>query len=216
MTDTHRSDRETLDAIGALRKSQRLMRTVAACVSLAFVMLILAPTAVAARVEIEKRNQRAALQASDEAEFSRTLRRIEERIERLETKLARGEDGNSEQAQIKQLENGLRQLEKSIRRNLDTLGAWINEQGLAPLIDQRQQQAISDFEARLAQLYAKLSAIEAAGDAGERLGKARDALRWLKDHGSRRTPPSFDPNDLPNKAHKAASASSPSSSSTAG
>ena len=203
MTDTHRSDRETLDAIGALRKSQRLMRTVAACVSLAFVMLILAPTAVAARVQIEKRNQRAALQASDEAEFSRTLRRIEERIERLETKLARGEDGNSEQAQIKQLENGLRQLERSIRRNLDTLGSWIGDQGLDPLIAQRQQQAVSDFETRLAQLYAKLSALEAAGDTNERLGKARDALQWLEDHGSRRTPPSFDPNDLSNKAHKA-------------
>ncbi len=203
MTATHRTDRQDANTLGTLRASHRIMRATAAFVSLAFAMLILAPTAVAARAEMEKIEQRSALQSGDEAEFARTLRKIENQIERLEAKLARGEDANNEKVLIKQLENGLRQLEGALRGNLDSLSDWINDKGLDPVIVQRHQQAVADFDTRLAQLFAMLTAIDTATDNASRLGKTREALQWLKDNGSCRTQPSFDPNDLSNKANKA-------------
>ena len=50
MTHIRRVKRETLAAVIVLRRSRRLMRFIATFVAIAFTMLVLAPTAVAAPV----------------------------------------------------------------------------------------------------------------------------------------------------------------------
>jgi transglutaminase-like putative cysteine protease len=201
-TDTQQTSGQAFSAIGALRRSDRLMRNLAAGVALAFTMLILAPTAAEARTVLEKRDPLAVPQTGEEAQLAHLLRQVEERVEQLEARLARGEEASNEQAVLRQLESGLRQPERTIRRNFAAIGDWIDARGLDPVIAQRHRQAVTAFESRLAQLYDQLATLAAARGNSEQLGRSRDVLRWLEQHRSRRTAPSFHPDELSNRAHK--------------
>ncbi len=123
MNPTTRNAKEQLDAIGGLRRSHGLMRTIAAIVSLAFAMLILAPTAMAARAEIERAQAAEAGNStqSAEAQFAKTLENTEDRLARLIERLGRQENPAAEQAAIKNLRKEVKRLDAKIIDNFNRL-----------------------------------------------------------------------------------------------
>ena len=198
----HHSHVSTSNLIGLMRGTSIAMQSIAMVVAITLTMLILAPTAQAAREELNAPDPiaKVASETSDEAEFSKKLQQLEKKLEKLQGKLDQGLDGSVELADVRQLDNTLRQLDTLVTQHFDELRSWIEAQVLSAEILQRHDDTVSTYRAELTTLLSHLEAVDTATDEEDRKNKVGQALGHLKSKQNRRSQQPFDPNDLPNRA----------------
>ena len=192
-------DTPASNLIGFMRGASLAMRVLASVIVITFTMLILAPTAQAAREELNTPDAiaKAAPETSDEAEFSKKLQQLEKKLEKLQEKLDQGLDGSVELADVRQLDNTLRQLDTVVTQHFDELRSWIEAQGLSAEILQRHDDTVSTYRAELTMLLSNLEAVDTATDETDRKNKVGQALGHLKSKQNKRPHQPFDPNNLP-------------------
>lgn len=181
--------------IAAMRHASLLMRGTALTVLIAFVMLILEPTVAAAQTAATETEPTA---SSADAALSKTLQRIEEKLERLEEKLSQQLDGTLERSDLKQLRQTLAQLDQTVRQGFSRVEQHLLDHQLAPVILERHQAAVAEYQAEYEALIGDLDAIEAASDEAGRRTHAQAALARLKAKQNKRRQQPFDPEQLPN------------------
>ncbi len=185
--------------ITALRRATRFLRSMAVVVCVAFTMLILTPTVVAARQLTDEPASSVALASSDEAKFSRTLARLEHRLEKLEKRLHRRLDAALDVKDVKKLKRRLKRLDTRLVRNFDKVRRFIERKQLPVEILLRHETMVATYQAELHRLIGVLSDVETRPDAGARLQAVRAALTQLRAKPHTRSQQPFDPQDLPNQ-----------------
>jgi len=185
--------------ITRLRTARLFMRTISGTVLIAFTMLILTPTVVAARSEEAGEPQQTPVAAGGEAELSSALQTLERKMARLQAKLAKKLDALSEVEDIKALHRRIEKLDKKIARQFSEIEAFLIEKNLPPVILQRHRETVEAYRAELARLLQSLEAVETAADEEERELQVEQALSGLKRKKHRRGHQPFDPAELPNR-----------------
>jgi transglutaminase-like putative cysteine protease len=186
-------------SITALRRAQGFLRSIAVVVCIAFTMLILTPTVVAARQLTDPPATSAALAPSDEATFARTLERLENRLEKLEERLNRRLDAALDVKDVNKLKRRLERLDARLVRNFAKVRRFIQRKQLPVDILLRHETMVDTYQAELDRLIRVLSDVETITDDNARLQAVKAALAQLRDQPHRRSQQPFDPSDLPNQ-----------------
>jgi len=189
--------------IESVRRNHPLLRSVAAIVVVAFSMLILSPAAAATRAEIERQQKEATTEAGVEQQLSRVVRQLEHRLTTIQRKLNAAENAQSDQQQLKPLQQQLKNLDRQVQQKFTRIEADLIAKGLPAKILERHQTMVGSYQAELATMLANLIAIEAATDDHSRQQGIEQALQHLQSKQQQRAQQPFDPNNLPNRSHKA-------------
>jgi hypothetical protein len=180
-----------------LRSARRVLKGVALLVAVAFTMLILAPTAVAARDEYARQQQEAARVPTEEAQLSRTLQRIEARLARFSERLERRLDTADDAEDLAKLRRKVERLDHVIEKRFGRIGERLQERGLSPVILERHRAMVATYRAELSELLVNLDAVELASDADTRAQRLDRARKRLLEKKQTRSQQPFDPRKLP-------------------
>ncbi|MEW8049456.1 MAG: transglutaminase domain-containing protein [Candidatus Thiodiazotropha sp.] len=183
-----------------MRQFSLFMKSTATAVVIAFGMLILTPSVVAAQSYDWSFISDPEL--SVETKLTKALQQTEELLTVMDDKLSHLQATTTEQAALVQLRSDIEQLDQAVTANFAAIAEDIQSKGLPPVIQQRQSEMEANYRAQLDELMANLQAIEAATDATDLKAKVEKAKGHLKVKKNRRSHQPFDPNDLPNKALK--------------
>jgi hypothetical protein len=169
--------RSPAGAIGALRSRHRLMRTLAAFVCLAFTLLILAPTAAAARAASERRVP--AVIPGAERELAATLSALRMQLAERDDRPAAGPGavvsavpegpGPDPFATLRQR---LDTVDPQVDADFERIGQWIGKEGLPAPIAARHREAQVRYQAQMAQLRERLDGITGATEVTERKNRS--------------------------------------------
>ena len=187
--------------IGIMRGTSLFMRSTAATVLIAFSIMILQPTIAAAQDELN--NTQTVMSTSAEEKLSKTLQRIEDKLTKLEQKLQNKQDSTIERNDLQQLKQTLDQQDIAVQQKFAQIKQHILDHQLAPIIMERHQTMVTNYQNELAALQAELEGIKNKTDNNARLTHAKNAKGRLKDKRNKRTQQPFDPNQLPNSSLKA-------------
>jgi len=207
----------TASLIGALRNAPSLLRGVALLVLVTFLAWQISPAVLAAQTLEDAppaRQNAAALPASPglspEAQFSRVLQRLERRLatwERPQTQQSqtrRMAAANLDEAtgldEVSELRRQLIALDSEVMAGFAEVRVMLVDQQVPAEILARHDAMVAAYRAEVDRLLESLTDLETSPDANERLQAARDALAQLRERPHRRTPPPFNPNDLPNQS----------------
>ena len=183
--------------IGRMREISALMRTIAASVLVTFAMLILQPAAMAARAEIAEQKRQAALEAGEEAKLSQAVRKIERQLDRVGRKLEKGQATGVDEQALEALRQEVTTLANAVSRNFEEVEAHIRDHKLDPIIMQRHEAAVAQFEQELSAMLRNLDAVRGAADPREKRALVQKARKHLSGQKLQRAQQPFDPNDLP-------------------
>ncbi|MEW8000741.1 MAG: transglutaminase domain-containing protein [Candidatus Thiodiazotropha endolucinida] len=186
--------------ISHIRQFSLFMKSTATAVIIAFGMLILAPTVVAAQSYDWSFISDPEL--SVETKLSKAIQQTEELLVVMDDKLTQLQSTTTEQDALIQLRSDIEQLDQAVTANFAAIAEDLQTKGLPAVIQQRQSEMEANYRTQLDELLANLQAIEAATDATDLKAKVEKAKGHLKAKKNRRSHQPFDPNDLPNKALK--------------
>ena len=180
-----------------------LMRITALAIIITFTMLILEPTAVAAKV-LHEEHQQAVIDAAREeaAQLAKTLQTVETTLTELQTVLAdETQLAKLNLGQIQKTFKGLKQqlldLDEQVQIDFDAVGNHLQAKKLPLEILQRHQNAQSTYHQHLATLLGNLEGLIAVKKKGQLHEKTEKALKHLKPLQKQGKHPDFDPNNLP-------------------
>ncbi len=189
-------ERSQSSLIGILIRARAFMRATATVVALSFTMLVLAPSAAAARQALAAPVADVPQLDNAQAQLARTVLRIRRLLDS-----ARPGQAKSQQGELASLAAQLRNLDKTLSDKLTETGERLKKKGLPEKILARQTALVQIYRQRLDTLEAQLDAIRAAGSEDEltrRIAQARAGLDALKLQRARQP---FDPKHLPNISH---------------
>jgi hypothetical protein len=189
-------------AIPALRHRTGLMRGISATVLLAFAMLILMPTAQAARLPAARPADASASAPppdTDEDRLGRALQDAEETLARLEEKVRHGKKHDEEKKRLAALAADIRPLDQAVQQGFAALEQHIRDHHLAAVILERHQAMVADYRRNMAEFLAHLQGA-AQPPQGKALEQVQKARKYLADHQVHRRHHFDDPNDLPNRS----------------
>jgi transglutaminase-like putative cysteine protease len=195
----------TAPILTRIRDTRPFMRSTALTVLVAFMMLILEPTAVAAKAAPAKANAPAAgapktaAAPSEDQRFSRTLQQIEAKLQQLQEKLNKQQNHAPERIELLQLQHSLKQLDIVERQSFADIEQQLIKHRLPSEILARHQDMVDHYQAEYDALMAELEAINAAGNDADRLSRVQTALEHLKAKPNKKRQQPFDPNQLPNQ-----------------
>ncbi|WAK00608.1 transglutaminase-like domain-containing protein [Methylobacter sp. YRD-M1] len=181
--------------------SHQFMRSTAATVLIAFTLMILQPTLAAAQAA-KHAKPAATPDHSAEAQLSKTLQKIEDRLARTEAKLQKHQDASTERHELKQLRQTLKQLDAAAQEDFAQVEQHIHDHHLPTVILERHQAMVEHYQQELQGLTEELDGLEASGNDHSRLAHAQKAKDRLKAQRNQRRPQPFDPNQLPNATLK--------------
>lgn len=197
------------NATESLRRHHLFLKSVAVIVTTAFLGLTLQPLAIAAKLpSAPPKTPVSAAPPSNEARLSRELDAIQTHLDRLDTKITKHQDTTTERKELKALRADLDQRDREALADFEKIGKHIKDKHLPAIIQQRQDQAVKQYKAEMAALKANLENIDNAKNDTARkaqVTKARDHLKG-KRHRAR---PKIDPNNLPTRALKPNRANKP-------
>jgi len=180
-----------------------LMRITSLVVVITFAMLILEPTAVAAKVLHDEYQQSVADTAREKAaQLAQTLQTVETTLTELQavladdTQLAKLNLGQTQKT-FKGLKQQVLDLDKQVQIDFDAVAKHIRAKKLPASILQRHQNTVTTYQQHLATMNANLEALIAAKNKGQLHDKTAKALKHLKPLQKQGKHPHFDPNNLP-------------------
>jgi hypothetical protein len=183
--------------IHRLRGLPAFMRSTAALVLVAFTLMVLQPTIAAAQAAKHAKPVTAP-DHSAEAQLSRTLQQIEDRLARVEHKLQKHQDAGTERHELKQLRQTLKQLDAAAQEDFAQVEQHIHEHHLPSVILERHQAMVEHYQQALQNLTNELDGFETSGNDNSRLAHAQKAKARLKAQRNQRPQQPFDPHQLPN------------------
>jgi len=190
---------DTASLIAYLRHARGWLRCMALLVTVTFAMLILAPTAAAAREEYERSQQDAALATSDESELARTLQRIEVRLAHLVKKLAKRLDAVQDADDLAALRKKIERLDARIDKRFGKIEQHLLERDLPVVILERHRKMVATYRTELAALSSNLEAAAQESDIGARTEMLERVRARLAGKKHKRSQQPFDPNELPTR-----------------
>jgi hypothetical protein len=191
----------SISLITFMSASHRFMRSTATTVLIAFSLMILQPTIAAAQAAKHAKPVTAP-DHSAEAQLSRTLQQIEDRLARTEHKLQKHQDAGTERHELKKLRQTLKQLDATTRENFAQIERHIHDHHLPSVILERHQAMVEHYQQELQGLTEELDGFETSGNDNSRLAHAQKAKQRLKAQRNQRRQQPFDPNQLPNATLK--------------
>ncbi|WAK03308.1 hypothetical protein [Methylobacter sp. YRD-M1] len=138
----------TSSLIHSLRGFPAFMRSTAALVLVAFTLMILQPTLAAAQAA-KHAKPAATPDHSAEAQLSRMLQQIEDRLARTEAKLQKHQDASTERHELKQLRQTLKQLDAAAQEDFAQVEQHIHDHHLPPVILERHQAMVEHYQQEL-------------------------------------------------------------------
>ena len=108
------------------------MRSISATVLVAFTMLILTPTVVAAKTEFNKLAQATAANntSSAESQLSKTLQNVENRLQKISEKIQQKQDAQADIKQLQGLKQQLINLDKKVTANFQKIATELLDKQL--------------------------------------------------------------------------------------
>jgi len=199
-----------------MRDTGPFMRTVATVTAMTFSMLILTPTAIAARTEIQKAAQQTDINV--ETELSQTFANITEKLDQLEQAREAGNDQaiNDTIATLQELQSDVPALDEKAMAHFNKLEQDLIKKKLPETILQRHRDMVTHYKAHRNALNKKLDNID-QGQWRWQLEKWLDAAQTfitgekpidavdspyknINPKKFKRSQQDFDPNNLPNKS----------------
>jgi hypothetical protein len=190
----------TAPMLTRLRDTRPFMRTTAATVLVAFLMLALEPAVAAAQATPAQPSAKPTAETvTDDQRFSQALQKIEDKLQRIQEKLAKQQDHANERGELKQLQAALKQLDVIERQSFAKVEQHLTDHKLPSEIFARHQAMVDNYEAEYGKLIAEIDAISAADTEGERQNRVKATLDHLKAKPNKKRQQPFDPNQLPNQ-----------------
>jgi len=182
---------------GPHRGTTVFMKSVATAVALAFSMLILTPTVVAARDHYERERQLFARTPSSEARLGQAAVSLGALLERLDGKLARAEQASAERSELRRLRGEIATLDRSVSDGFAQVEQRLVERGLPEVVLQRHRAMVEHYRAELASLLSDLDGIDREPDEQRRRARIEATAGRLASKPFRRSQQPFEPHDLP-------------------
>jgi len=180
-----------------LQRATLTMRATATVVFITFSMLILMPTAVAAREEYKDYQQKAALEADDEGRMSQSLQEIDEHLKKLQATLAKGKPGTEEREVLKALHQDIEDRDSNVMANFAQIGQMLKDKQLPDIILKRHDDAVATYQKEYNTLVKNLKGLEQANDMKAARKACDIAVKHMSSKQHKRSHQPFDPNHLP-------------------
>ncbi|MGR9088042.1 MAG: transglutaminase domain-containing protein [Gammaproteobacteria bacterium] len=184
-------------SITRLNPASRFMRYTATAVLITFSLMVLQPTIAAAQAVNVKPS---ASMFDADARMSSTLEQIERHLDKLEVKLQKSRNADSERKELRQLVKILNSQDLQIRASFKETEQFIHEQQLPQIMLERHRAMIEAYGQELNALIDELEGIETIEDDISRLNHAQRARDRLKVQKHKRSQLPLDPDKLPFKA----------------
>jgi hypothetical protein len=194
---------------GRMRSAARFVRTVTGIVLVAFLSFILQPLAVAANAPSTTAPAPRPAPASNDEDLAKTLVDIEDRLDKLVTRLGKKQDAAKEKSELKALRQNLAGLDRQALADFDKIGKRLKDKNLPNVILDRHTQAVKTYQTEMATLNANLAVIDQEVDDIKKGSKAKKAKDHLMAKRKKSARPPADPNNLPTRALKPNRANKP-------
>ncbi len=175
-----------------LRLHRWVFKTITTIVLVTFVTLNLQPLGVAL-AQTPDPTPAPNTPQSDEAKLAKTILNIERKLEKIEDKLARNEDTNSDLGELQILKAELNVLDQKALDGFAAVEQHLIDKNLPDVIKQRHTAAVAQYAQEMATLKANLADVEAATTAEDKKTKAKKAKDHLKTKKHKRSQQPFDP-----------------------
>ncbi len=190
---------KTLPVYHILRHEQGFLKSIATVVLVAFVSLCLQPLALAAQLPAAAPAHKQAPSSNDE-KLTKTIDDIEDRLDKLETRLTRNEDATKDKDELKRLRKDLDEQDQQAMADFEKIGQHLKDKNLPKVILDRHSEAVNTYKTEMAALKANVDDVEKVPKDEDKKLKAAKAKTHLKDKNKKRARTKFDPNDMPNKS----------------
>ena len=187
----------TSSLIHRLRGFPAFMRSTATLVLVTFTLMILQPTIAAAQAAKHAKPVTAP-DHSAEAQLSRTLQQIEDRLARTEHKLQKHQDASAERHELERLQQTLKQSDQAVRQNFNQMEKLITKKRMASVILERHQAMVAHYQEEYQTLITELNDINSSRDDSQSRQDAKAAFNRLRAQKNRRSHQPLDPKQLPN------------------
>lgn len=162
-------------------------------------MLILAPTAMAARAELQKQRQEMTLTQNDEEKMSLVMRKVEKTLAELQEVAADTQMFNRKEQDLLTLRDALLDLDQAVSYNFNEIGKRIKRYNLSDVIIKRHQYAVQRYRQGLNETILGIDGIEEEKVADKREQKIEQLRARVKEMKYKRSQQPFDPENLPTR-----------------
>ena len=181
-----------------MRSANTFLRAVTAIVVITFGMLILAPTAMAARAETQRLKQQAAMAPSDEEKMSLVMQKVEKKLSELQGS-ANTEKLQGKKRELLELRDELLELDKTVSSNFDEIGKRIKQKKLSSVILKRHQDAVQRYRQGLNETLQGIDGIEQEQQSDKQKLKVQQLRVRHKKMKHKRSQQPFDPENMPTR-----------------
>ena len=181
-----------------MRSANTFLRAVTAIVVITFGMLILAPTAMAARAETQRLKQQAAMAPSDEEKMSLVMQKVEKKLSELQGS-ANTEKLQGKKRELRELRDELLELDKTVSSNFGEIGTRIKQKKLSSVIQKRHQDAVQRYRQGLNETLQGIDGIEQEQQSDKQKLKVQQLRARHKKMKHKRSQQPFDPENLPTR-----------------
>jgi len=135
----------TKPMLDSMRTSNPFMRIISSIIIVAFMMLLLEPTAIAAQTILNNQTSQSDItKPLIEAELSDTIQKIQKKIQILQEKIANKQDVDLEKSDLKKLHKIIKKLDKIIIKKFAKLEDELKEKKLSDVIMQRHYDMVAN------------------------------------------------------------------------
>ncbi len=172
-------------------------RLIALITTITFTMLILEPTAVAAKTiwdETQVPEPNITVPAADHS-HQNVLKSLKQQLTQHKGKNTRRQAFKP--IDLSPLKNELQTADDYLQAEFEQVAEQLQQKNLPPLILERQQAALNEYMQERNTLFGNIEAIEQSSNATEQQQRIDSALEHLEPYLNPGKHPEFDPNDLP-------------------
>ena len=194
-------NRRTLPLTGLIRESKFTVGTISVIVTITFTMLILSPTALAVRQDLQQ--PEGYVPETAEARFTETMKALTDRLKHWREALkpdgyAPPRDAVRGRNALGSFHQQLAELDPQVRSGFDTLRQQLTARDAAPVMLERQQAMQTKYDERYARFQRLLNDLQSAvGNPGDEIEALDNIIGFLDQYPSGRPQRPFDPDNLP-------------------